>query len=411
MRIAVVSPFLDRRHGTERCIVEQIERIAREPGCEIHIYSQRVEDLAVLPFSRGAFPAMPGSLFWHKVPSIHGPYLFQFLWWFQANRVKRWFDAHFRSLRFDLVFSPGINCLDADAIAVHIVFHEFHRLAREELRFRNVPFRDWPRLVHRRLYYRLIRMLEKRVYPVSRVRLAAVSRLTASELTRHFGRSDVTVIPNAVDTAVFHPAARVARRAAARHAFALGRNDVLLLLLGNDWKKKGLACLLKAMAACPDLPLRTLVAGRDDPSPYRPVLERLGLQHRVQFVGSSPDVLQFYAAADVYVGPSLHDSFALPPAEAMACGLPVITSSQNGGAEMITDGEDGFVLSDPRDSAALASLLRRLCEQPDLRRRIGANAARTSQEYTWERNATETRAFLSAAFADKHTSKALMRRP
>lgn len=401
MRIAVVSPFLDRRHGTERCIVEQIERIARQSGCEVHIYSQRVEDLAVAPFSPGASPAAPGSLVWHKVSAIPGPHLLQFGWWFLANRFQRWFDARFRSLRFDLVFSPGINCLDADAVAVHIVFHEFHRLTREEWRFRSVPFRDWPRLIHRRLYYRLIRRLEKRVYSAPRVRLAAVSRLTASELTRHFGRTDVTVIPNAVDTAVFHPAARAARRAAARRAFALGQDDVLLLLLGNDWKKKGLSCLLDSLAACRDLPLRLLVAGRDDPSPYRPLLERLRLQDRVRFAASSPDVLQFYAAADAYVGPSLHDSFALPPAEAMACGLPVITSSQNGGAEMIADGEDGFVLRDPHDSAALAALLRRLCEQPELRRRIGESAARTAQQYTWEKNAEMTRRWLEEVLRKK----------
>jgi glycosyltransferase involved in cell wall biosynthesis len=105
--------------------------------------------------------------------------------------------------------------------------------------------------------------------------------------------------------------------------------------------------------------------------------------------------MQFYAAADVYVGPSLHDSFALPPAEAMACGLPVITSAQNGGAGMITDGVDGFVLNDPRDTAALAQLLRLLWEQPELRRRMGEWAARTAQHYTWERNARETLAFLA----------------
>jgi len=394
MRIAVVSPFLDRRHGTERCIVEQVERFARESGWEIHLYSQCVDDLTFVRYSKDALPPPPGSLIWHKVSSIPGPHLLQFLWWFLANCVQRWFDARFRSLQFDLVYSPGINCLDADAIAVHIVFREFLRVTRQNPALRISPLSQWARLIHRRAYYRLIVFLEKRIYPARRVRLAAVSQRTASDLARHFGCTNVTVIPNAVDESVFHPAAREQRREDARRRWAFAPEDFVLLLIGNDWIMKGLPQLLEAVSRCRDFRFRLLAVGRDDSTLYAPLLERLGLQDRVRFAEPSPDVLQFYAAADAYVGPSLHDSFALPPAEAMACGLPVITSAQNGGAEMITDGVDGFVLGDPRDIAALTHLLGLLWEKPELRSRMADKAARTAQQYTWERNARETRAFL-----------------
>jgi glycosyltransferase involved in cell wall biosynthesis len=402
MRLAVVSPFLDRRHGTERCIVEQIERMACQPGWDIHIYAQRVEDLAVVSYAPGASPAPPGSIIWHRVCAIPGPHLLKFLWWFVANWFQRRYDARFRSLHFDLVYSPGINCLDADAIAVHIVFREFLRLARQDLRLRNSGPAGWPRLIHRLFYYWLIIALEKRVYSAARVRLAAVSQLTASELARHFRRTDVTVISNAVDVGLFRPSVRAEGRSAARRRWSYSPQDFVLLLVGNDWKKKGLPQLLEATARCPDLPLRLLVVGSDEQSPYRRMLERFSLQDRVHFAAPSPDVLQFYAAADVYVGPSLHDSFALPPAEAMACGLPVITSAQNGGAEMITNGVDGFILPDPRDVAAFARLIRLLYEQPQLRNRMAENAARTAQQYTWERNAAQTLAFLTATLTDKH---------
>src|SRR6266436_5185243 len=109
----------------------------------------------------------------------------------------------------------------------------------------------------------------------------------------------------------------------------------------------------------------------------------------------------FYAAADVYAGPSLEDSFALPPLEAMACGLPVITSVNNGGSQIITEGVDGFVLSDPRDSIALSMLLRRLYLDRDLCALVGENSARTAQGYTWERNARETWGVLVTAMATK----------
>ena len=95
----------------------------------------------------------------------------------------------------------------------------------------------------------------------------------------------------------------------------------------------------------------------------------------------------FYAAADAYVGPSLDDAFAQPPAEAMACGLPVITSRSNGGAEIIVHGENGFVLEDPTDSATLAGWLAQLLDDPGLCCRLGEAAAKTASALTWEQSA------------------------
>jgi UDP-glucose:(heptosyl)LPS alpha-1,3-glucosyltransferase len=339
---------------------------------------------------------------WHKVSDIPGPHLLKYLWWFLANQYRRRRDEKSLGLRYGLVYSPGINCWDADAIMIHIVFHEFRRLVGDELRLRGIPLRAWPRAIHRQLYYRLIMALEKKIYSNSEVTLAAVSNLTAGEVRRLFNRQDVQVIPNAVDVDTFNPAARRKRRSEVRRQMGFAENDFVLLLVGNDWKKKGLIYLLQAAARCPDLPLKVLVVGRDHPAPYEMALARLGLTGRVRFVQSSGDVVQFYAAADAYVGPSLHDSFALPPAEAMACGLPVITSASNGGSEMITDAGDGLVLQNPKDVDTLAGMIRRLASCPDLCLRLGENAARTAQQYRWERNARQTQELLEAVITRKN---------
>lgn len=383
-------------------MLEQLERFAENPGLQIHIYSQRLEDLSgVVPFQRSVKEDSSSRIYLHRIPAIPGPHLFAFAWWFFANQLYRWIDARFRGLTFDLVYSPGINCWDADAIAVHIVFHEFRRRVGARLNLWGSPLNSWPTRIHRRLYYRLIMLLEQRIYRRPNTRLAAVSRLVADHITEFFGRSDVTVIPNAVDTVKFSPEIRVQRRAKAREQLGFAPDIFTLLLVGNDWEKKGLGTILDSMAECLELPFRLLVAGADDQRLFLPMLNRLGLRKRVQFSGSSGDVMQYYAAADVYAGPSLEDSFALPPLEAMACGLPVITSVNNGGSQVITEGTDGFVLSDPCDSVALARLLRRLYEQPELCRRIGENAARTAQHYTWDRNTSQMKEFLVAVLASK----------
>src|SRR5260370_7034376 len=98
-------------------------------------------------------------------------------------------------------------------------------------------------------------------------------------------------------------------------------------MIGNDWTNKGLDTLLIAFRECSELSLTLLVAGSDDRLAYEEAIRNLHLESKIRFVGSSPDVMQFYAAADAYVAPSLEDAYGLPILEAMACGLPVIASS------------------------------------------------------------------------------------
>jgi glycosyltransferase involved in cell wall biosynthesis len=402
LRLTVVSPFLDRQHGTELCILEQIERFARQYHWSIELYSQKVFQLDGVRPASGSSQTSPDSIAWHKVSDIPGPHLLQYLWWFFANHWQRWRDRRSGRVRPDLIYSPGINCLDADVIAVHIVFHAFYERVRPELALHSVPLRSWPRVIHRKLYYKLIMFLERRIYRDPRVRLVAVSALVAAQLKSHFQRDDVAVIPNAVDTVRFTPEGRMAKRNASRQSLSYDGSDFVLLLIGNDWKKKGLNALLKALATLSDLPWRLLVVGSDDAYFYRSLLERLDLQNRVRFEKPSADVLSFYAAADLYAGPSLEDAFNLPILEAMACGLPVIASVHAGVSEYIRDFETGMLLHQPSENSALAAIIRSLFTDPILRRRLGQAAAHyVHANCGWDRNVLRTRELLEAARAQR----------
>jgi len=399
LRLAVVSPFLDRQHGTELCIIEQIERFARQSRWRIELYSQKVSQLSGVRSASGASQDSPDSILWHQVSGIPGPYLFQYLWWFFANQWQRWRDRCSGRVRPDLVYSPGINCLDADVIVVHIVFHAFYEWVRPELVLWGVPFQSWPRLIHRKLYYKLIMFLEQKIYRDPAVRLVGISGLVAEQMKSHFQRDDVTVIPDAVDTLRFTPEGRIAKRNASRESLSYGEKDFVVLLIGNDWKKKGLDALLRAFAMLADLPLRMLAVGSDDPHFYRHLLDQLRLQDRVRFEKPSSDVLSFYAAADLYVGPSLEDAFNLPILEAMACGLPVIASAHAGASELVRDGETGFILRDPRDHLCLAQLIRRIYTDQTLRRVMGQAASLYAKANCgWDENAEKTREFLEQTF-------------
>jgi len=371
--LLVVSPFLDKRHGTERVVAEQIERLA--DTYDIHVYSQRVEDVDL------------HNIKWHRVPSLPGPHVLGYLYWFAANTVCRWRDRIFHGVVPDVIYSPGVNCMDADVIAVHIVFAEFRDQIGNELDLRGNPMKSWPVLLHRRLYYQVCKFVERHAYRNDRIALAAVSEKTAGAIVKYCGRKGaVEVVYNGLDAGRFNPFRRSKLRASSRAALGLPDDAFVILMVGNDWKKKGLPCLLEAAGRLQCPRLRILVAGRDTPAPYQEIIRRLGMADQVSFLPVRSDVEFYYSAADAYAGPSLDDSFALPPAEAMACGLPVITSRYNGGCAIMHHGADGLILEDPCDVQTLSDWLARLAKDPDWRTQLGEAAARTAAEYTWERN-------------------------
>ncbi len=220
-------------------------------------------------------------------------------------------------------------------------------------------------------------------------------------MKRHYGiDGPLPIVYIGLDHKTFNREVRLRNRPEVRAKLVFSEDKFVVVLVGNDWKKKGLVALIEALAQLKDLPPALVVAGKDDAAPYQSRIRELGLEGKVMFCPSRADV-QWYYAADVYAGPSLEDTFAQPPAEAMACGLPVITTATNGTAEIMTDGVDGLILQDPNDVAGLAERIRWLYEHPEQRERLGAKAAVTDAEYTWDRNGVEMRTIFANALASR----------
>lgn len=372
-RLAVVSPFLDKRHGTERIVVEWITRLSE--NFEIHVYSQDLEDLD------------RSKVTWHRISKLPGPHLLNYLWWFAANQCQRVWDRTFRGLRCDVIFTPGVNCLDADVISVHIVFAELLRSAQNELALTRNPVRIWPQLLHRRIYYQVIIALEEHVYRRARRVFILLAQKTGNDLAKRYGRRDhLHILRPGLDHISFNPQRRAALRSGARAQLELPGDRMTVLMIGNDWRQKGIRVLLDAMIKLRDLPVDLLLVGEEDPQPFLRMVNERGLNGRVRFLPPRKDVEFYYAIADLYAGPSLEDTGPLPPVEAMACGVPAILSASCGTAEIITDGANGLILKDPTDATTLASMIRRLCEDQAFREQLGQNAAAKAREFTWERN-------------------------
>ena len=393
MRIAVISPIVDRQHGTERAVAELVDRLAVNHKDDIELYAQSVSDIRLNPDS-AARTNGSGEINWHRVGSFAGPHLIQFLSWLFLNRFVRWRQEGTRGKKPDVVFSPGINALDADVILVHAVFH---RLAELQKSHQPAGLRG----LHRKLYYALVCNLERRIYTNPRVTLIAVSRHTAEQLARYFRRYDVSVIPNGVDGDHFSPASIATMRERYRQEWKFSPEDFVLLLIGNDWRNKGLKTLLRACSTCKELPIRLLVVGQDEQAPFRVEAKTLGLANRVQFFAPVQDVRIFYAAVDALVAPSLEDSFNLPVLEAMSCGLPVIASQRAGVSDWLTDTQDSVVLKNPEDPQELSERIRTLASNTLFRSTIAANAVHTATKFSWDAHTNELRKLLAKAAQEK----------
>jgi UDP-glucose:(heptosyl)LPS alpha-1,3-glucosyltransferase len=183
-----------------------------------------------------------------------------------------------------------------------------------------------------------------------------LSEYVTSAVRKHYDipEGKLATLFNAVDLARFDPAIRPEGGVEVRRRFAIPADRVVGLMIAQDFERKGLREVIAALSAARDRQLTILVAGKQDPAPYRKLADANGVGDRVIFAGLATDPHAFYRAADFLVLPTRHDPCSLVVLEALAMGIPVISTIFNGACEIMHDGVHGFVLPDPADVQALA---------------------------------------------------------
>lgn len=228
-----------------------------------------------------------------------------------------------------------------------------------------------------------------------RVTVAAISDYVRRQVETgfRFPPDRIRVIFNGVDTGLLEPASAAAR-AAARAPLGLAADQTVLLFVAHNFRLKGLRELLCALAQR-DVNARAalagalvLVVGRDEAGPYERLAARFGLTERVRFLGPVPSPQPLYASADVLAHPSWYDPCSRVVLEALACGLPVVTTRWNGAAELMDPARHGLVVDDPGDARALAAALEAAL-RAELRQACQADAGRIAGRISMQRHAQE----------------------
>jgi UDP-glucose:(heptosyl)LPS alpha-1,3-glucosyltransferase len=192
------------------------------------------------------------------------------------------------------------------------------------------------------------------------------SQMVAQDLRTHFPieSSKVRVIYNAVDSADFGIHVRSAR-AETRASLGLRASDFAFLLVGSGYRRKGVPTAIRALARLP-AHVRLVVVGREKHmARYRMLAAREGVAARVIFAGAQRDPRPYYGAADAFVLPTIYDPLANTVVEALACGLPVVTSTRCGAGELVVTAGAGW-LCDSMDAAAFADRMSRLLDPAEL---------------------------------------------
>ncbi|MEW6359768.1 MAG: glycosyltransferase family 4 protein [Planctomycetota bacterium] len=238
-------------------------------------------------------------------------------------------------------------------------------------------------------------------------RVIAVSNMVKRHIVESYDFSEerICVICNGVDLEKFHPAHRDAHRAEVRSRVGL-KDEIVVLCVANNFKLKGVRYLIKALAELVrERKFVGLIVGRDKPGPYASLARDLGCEDRVIFTGGASDVERFYAAADILVHPSFYDPCANVCLEALASGLPTITTRQNGSGEILTEGKEGFVIDTPKDVDAMADRIRRLGDD-EFRRSAGRAARALAEQHSIERNYRDVMRVYEDVLAEKRAESA-----
>jgi UDP-glucose:(heptosyl)LPS alpha-1,3-glucosyltransferase len=228
-------------------------------------------------------------------------------------------------------------------------------------------------------------------------RIIAISQMIKEDMERFYGVNgrQIEVIYNGVDPARFHPGLRKLPRS----PLGPGSKEAVFLFASYELKKKGIVPLMEATAILKERgeeAFRVMVAGADPDHRLARRLGRLGLTKTLLFLGRVRNMEECYAQSDVLVLPTFYDACSLVVFEAMACGIPCITTRTNGAAGIISDGVDGYILNHPPQPQDLANKMALLLD-PERRSSMGHAAATTALQYTTQRNHEEILRILNAA--------------
>lgn len=359
-KIAVVIPKYGLIGGAEGFAAELTERLALNPRFEMHVFANR-------------WQRQSDRITFHRVPLITFPkFLTTLSFAAFANKLAA-------RESFDLIHAHD-RIFNADIFTMHGIPHAYWV---REIRKKRCPS----------LFDRATSHVEgKLVRNPSCRRYLPVSNLARDIFLREYKDADpekTVVLRPGIDMNSYRGLDRAECRRDIRRRFDIGMSEDVILFVSMNFDIKGLDHIISAL---PNLknglrrtPPRLIVVGKGNQQKYTVMARHLGVEKQLAFTGvvDRQDLYRIYAASDIYAMLSEFDTFGMVVLEAMAASLPVMVSGNVGAKDLVVDGLNGYVISNPSDDRGVAEKIG-LMLAGDNRAQMGKEAFRTATENSWD---------------------------
>jgi UDP-glucose:(heptosyl)LPS alpha-1,3-glucosyltransferase len=263
-----------------------------------------------------------------------------------------------------------------------------HRAWLARRRKFELPLKQFARALNRK-HRDLLHLEESLLASRKAGRAIVASQMVKNEIVDLYGypADRIDIVHNGVPLDKFRFDSEL--REKSREDLKLKPDQIALLFAGSGWERKGLLFAIQAMALCQNRKMRLLVAGRGNEMLYKTKRLRFWREEPVQFLGEVADISRVYAAADIFILPTIYDPFSNACLEALACGLPVITTGSNGFSEIIEDAVHGSIVNHAGNLVGLRDAIRFWSDPSRRAAARSANIERASQ-FDISRNVEQT---------------------
>ena len=365
LRVALVANHIHFRGGMERYCAELATALCTQH--DVHLFTCEADDV---PLDKVTV---------HSVKTTQKPFLALFAQFYrQTSRMIRMED-------YDIVHTIG-----GITARQNIVTAQYCQYAWGDAIRREPGAREGINAYHQ-FMWRMNGYFEKKaVTSAQTLGVSANSERTRDDLVKFYGcdPAKIQVIYNGVDVDRFTPE-NVLYRSAIRQRYGISDAAIVVLFVG-EYRRKGLATVIRAIGDLQDSRVHLLAVGRGDVERYRALAAQAGIVDHATFAGPTRNVEQVFGAADLFAFPTYYEPFGMVITEAMASGLPVITSRRAGASEMITEGVSGLLLDRPGDANELGQKITLLLSDEALRKDMGLRARPAASGYRWSHVAEDT---------------------
>ena len=360
MKIALIRKKYSFHGGAERHSHDLIAHLTKA-GHEVHVYAAKWED-----------GAEDKNLKFHRVP------------WIKLTSIIR--DLSFALSSYFILKKADFDVIQSqDKTLVQDIYFAGDGCHIEWLKQRWKRKKMFGRLaIALNPYHWMILAIERMIFNGHRFkRIVAISELVKRNILDNYrvDPADISVVYHGVDLEKYTPENKNRYRQEIRRQYSIADDASVILFVGSGFERKGVEFLIKAAELVSE-PVTVLIVGKGSEKKY----SKYAAGKNVVFCGPQKDIYKYYGASDVFVSPAVYEPFGLVYLEALASGLPVITSKNAGAAEIIQDGITGYVVQEPEDVKAMAEKIESVLNDNSRLHLISTNARLLAEKFTFEKH-------------------------